>query len=588
MDGQPYVIPTAYGRVGDDLYIHGSAASRMLRELSKGVDVCVTVTLVDGLVLARSAFHHSINYRSVVILGKATLVEAAGEKDRALEAITEHIIHGRWPEVRWPNELELKATSVLKLPINEASAKVRTGPPIDDEEDYEMTVWAGVVPLALTYGPPIADDRLAGRRCEFPTTSSTKTEMAKRNSSYGWVIVAVSTLALVVSNGLAIGGLPPFYKPIREEFVAIGAVDAARAESFIANAANITFLMSGVFSLLGGWLVTRFSLKPLMVIGCVLLGGGLIVHSQAATAETVYLSRFLMGASLGFIGVAPNVVLVSAWFTKKRGTALGIMLTGTSIGGVIIPLIAQPLIASTGWRTAMLWISALVWLVLLPVVLFAVKEKKPAKTAQDNADGMSLGEALLTPIFWALAACAALIFYPIFVTSQQFILYLQSPRIGLSAETAAFAQSALFAVSVGGKFLAGFFSDIFRSVRVLAACAFVMLVASFTLFGLSASNWAWFLLPFALGYGGTFVLIQRLTADLFGRREAGKILGLITLIEVIGAVIGGRITGHLADLHGGDYRTAFRAVIIACALAFAASLLVLILNRKRLSMDESL
>lgn len=159
-DGQPYVIPTAYGRAGEDLYIHGSAASRMLRELSKEVDVCVTVTLVDGLVLARSAFHHSINYRSVVILGKATLVTETDEKGRALEAITEHIVHGRWPDIRWPNEIELKATSVLKLPITEASAKVRTGPPIDDEEDYAMNVWAGVLPLSLTYGEPIADDRL--------------------------------------------------------------------------------------------------------------------------------------------------------------------------------------------------------------------------------------------------------------------------------------------------------------------------------------------------------------------------------------------------------------------------------------------
>lgn len=161
VDGQPYVIPTAYGRIGDDLFIHGSAASRMLREMSKSVDVCVTVTIVDGLVLARSAFHHSINYRSVVILGKATLVTEAEEKNTALEAITEHIVHGRWPDVRWPNEVELKATSVIKLPINEASAKVRTGPPVDDEEDYAMDVWAGVVPLSLAYGPPIADDRLA-------------------------------------------------------------------------------------------------------------------------------------------------------------------------------------------------------------------------------------------------------------------------------------------------------------------------------------------------------------------------------------------------------------------------------------------
>jgi nitroimidazol reductase NimA-like FMN-containing flavoprotein (pyridoxamine 5'-phosphate oxidase superfamily) len=132
----------------------------MLRNLAKGVDVCVTVTLVDGLVLARSAFHHSINYRSVVVLGKATLVEDAAEKDKALEAFTEHIIPGRWPEIRWPNELELKATSVLKLPIEEASAKIRVGDPKDDEEDYTMDVWAGVLPLVTVPGEPIADSRL--------------------------------------------------------------------------------------------------------------------------------------------------------------------------------------------------------------------------------------------------------------------------------------------------------------------------------------------------------------------------------------------------------------------------------------------
>ena len=160
VDGQPYVIPTGYARIGDDLYIHGSAASRMLRNLSKGVDVCVTVTLVDGLVLARSAFHHSINYRSVVILGKAELVEDREEKDKVLEAFTEHIIPGRWADIRGPNDLEMKATSVLKLPIEEASAKVRTGGPKDDDEDYEMNVWAGVLPLSVRPGEPVADDVL--------------------------------------------------------------------------------------------------------------------------------------------------------------------------------------------------------------------------------------------------------------------------------------------------------------------------------------------------------------------------------------------------------------------------------------------
>ncbi len=160
VDGQPYVIPTGFARIGDDLMIHGSSASRMMRSLADGVDVCVTVTLVDGLVLARSAFHHSVNYRSVVILGKAEVVTEPGEKNKALEAFTEHIVRGRWADVRWPTELELKATTVLKLPINEASAKIRTGDPVDDDEDYAMDVWAGVLPLKIQAGTPIDDTKL--------------------------------------------------------------------------------------------------------------------------------------------------------------------------------------------------------------------------------------------------------------------------------------------------------------------------------------------------------------------------------------------------------------------------------------------
>ena len=160
VDGQPFVIPTGYARVGDTLYIHGSQASRMLRTLSNGVDACVTVTLVDGLVLARSAFHHSINYRSVVVFGRASLVVDRQEKSDALFAFSEQVVKGRWDDVREPTESELKQTSVLSLPLLEASAKVRTGPPIDDEEDYAMSVWAGVIPLRLVADEPIADPRL--------------------------------------------------------------------------------------------------------------------------------------------------------------------------------------------------------------------------------------------------------------------------------------------------------------------------------------------------------------------------------------------------------------------------------------------
>jgi len=159
-DGQPFVIPTGYGRVGDSLYIHGSAASRMLRRVDEGIPVCVTVTLLDGLVLARSIFNHSMNYRSVVVLGTARAVTDGKEKLEALRLLSEHILPGRWAESRQPNEKELKATSILQLPIEEFSAKVRQGPAIDDEDDYSFATWAGVVPLNLVAGEPIDDDRL--------------------------------------------------------------------------------------------------------------------------------------------------------------------------------------------------------------------------------------------------------------------------------------------------------------------------------------------------------------------------------------------------------------------------------------------
>jgi uncharacterized protein len=159
VDGQPFVIPTAFGRAGDNLYLHGSAASRMLRRLNEGIPVCVTVTLLDGLVLARSVFNHSMNYRSVVVLGTATAVEDREEKVAALQTIAEHILRGRWADSRQPTEKELKATLVMRLPIQEFSSKIRTGPPIDDEEDYSFPTWAGVIPLEMVAGNPIRDER---------------------------------------------------------------------------------------------------------------------------------------------------------------------------------------------------------------------------------------------------------------------------------------------------------------------------------------------------------------------------------------------------------------------------------------------
>ena len=160
INGQPFVIPTLFGRQDETLYLHGSAASRMLRELEQGIAACVTVTLVDGLVLARSAFHHSMNYRSVVAFGTARKIQDDSAKENALRIVSERVVAGRWNDVRPPTPKELKATTVLALEIEEASAKVRTGPPKDDEEDYALPIWAGVVPITMQQGIAISDPRL--------------------------------------------------------------------------------------------------------------------------------------------------------------------------------------------------------------------------------------------------------------------------------------------------------------------------------------------------------------------------------------------------------------------------------------------
>jgi nitroimidazol reductase NimA-like FMN-containing flavoprotein (pyridoxamine 5'-phosphate oxidase superfamily) len=171
-EGQPHVIPTLHARVGEEVYFHGSAASRTIRALRAGAPACLTVTLLDGLVLARSAVHHSVNYRSVVVLGTARPIEGLSERRQAMRAFTERLIPGRWQEVRPPTDKELKAIHVLALPLDEASAKIRIGPPLDDEADYALTTWAGVIPLHTRAGAPIPDPRLAGGIAPTPTVGN--------------------------------------------------------------------------------------------------------------------------------------------------------------------------------------------------------------------------------------------------------------------------------------------------------------------------------------------------------------------------------------------------------------------------------
>jgi MFS family permease len=412
-----------------------------------------------------------------------------------------------------------------------------------------------------------------------------------RKFFYGWVIVAVATLALVVSNGLSIGGIPAFYKTIREDFVASGAVGAGSAESFIAFGATLTFGLAGFLSPIAGWLIQRFRLKTLMITGCLVLGGALIIHAYATNALTVYVARALMGVSLCLVGVLPSIVLVSNWFVRRRGLALGILLTGTSIGGVVIPQIATPLITVYGWRTAMIAVSMLVWIVLLPAVLLLVKDRPgdigalpdgevAASTSSASAatSGLTFAQALRTPLFWTLALCAAAVFYPIFVSTQQFIL--QAAKIGLSPQRASFGLSSLFFVSVLGKFLFGWLSDRFPPTRVMLACCLVMFASTLVLLNLTTSTIFAFLIPFGFGYGGTFVLLQRIAADYFGNRDYPKILGVLIVIETVGASIGGLVTGRMADSAGGDYTKAFYAVIAVSGFAFLLVVVLEILSRR--------
>ena len=422
------------------------------------------------------------------------------------------------------------------------------------------------------------------------------TETNKNRFFYGWIIVGISTFSLVISNGLSIGGLPVFYKPIQEDLLNLGTVTAQTKDAVTGLAAGLTFLLAGIFSFFIGQIIHKIGARWLMAAGCLVLGSGLVFYSFATKPLDVYLSHSMLGLSLGLVGVLIQTVLISNWFRRRRGLAMGIVLTGTSFGGALIPVAATPLIANYGWRTALQILSLLVWVLLLPAVIFLVRDKAQDVGANFDGDsstadstniktpptlsGYTFGEALKSPVFWVLGLCAALIFYPIFTISQQFNLYLQN-TVGVSKEAASVAQSLLFVTSVGGKFLFGWLCDRFPTRKVIMICCGVMFLSTLMLLGfLTPGTIFIFLIPFGLGYGGTFVLIQLLTVESFGLRDIGKILGAITLIETFGGFLGSVSTGRLASANNGDYTLAFYGVTIAAGLAFLSTFLVNILSKK--------
>lgn len=389
----------------------------------------------------------------------------------------------------------------------------------------------------------------------------------KRDSiSYGWVIVAVATLALLISNGLSIGGIPVYYKFVQQDLIASGAVPEAQIQSVYGTAPALTFLLAGFLAPFAGFLVERLRPRLMMIIGCFILGAGLVVYSQASSATMVYLSHALLGTSLGFVGVLVNTVLVSGWFSRNRGLALGIVLTGTSFGGVLVPQVATPLTAAYGWRFSMAAVSLVVWMVLLPAVVFLVKDPAVVTGADtskgaEETPGYSLPQAIQTPFFWIFSLCAALVFYALFVVTQQLNLYLQSPKVGFSPSEAAGVQSLLFLLSIIGKFAYGFLADKFSAIRVLLISVTTMFMSTLAFLSLDDVTVYVFAALFGLNYGGTFVLLQLLIADYFGQKEYGKILGAITVIETMGGAAGTYITSRIADANSGDYHTAFLLLI---------------------------
>lgn len=413
---------------------------------------------------------------------------------------------------------------------------------------------------------------------------------------YGWVIVAVGILALIVSNGLSINGIPIFYKFVQGDLVNSGAIQQDKIQSVYGIAPALTLLLSGFFSPIAGYLLQHFNSRKMMIIGCFILGSGLLIYSQTTSATFVYTAHILLGTSLGFVGVLVTTVLVSNWFTKKRGTALGIVLTGTSFGGVFIPMISTPLIEAYGWRWAMILVSLIIWIFLLPAIIFLVRnrpsdmgllpdgETQSLENIEDatknELNGFTLTESLKTPMFWVLSLCAALIFYAIFVVSQQLNLYLQSPKVGFTPAQASFVQSLLFFFSIFGKLFFGFLSDKFAANRVMLISATMMFLSTLAFLNFNEKTVYPFAILFGLTYGGTFVLLQLLVADYFGLKEYGKILGSLIVIETIGGALGTIVTGRIADANGGDFTVAFYALIIVSGLALATVVLLNLMFKK--------
>jgi MFS family permease len=397
---------------------------------------------------------------------------------------------------------------------------------------------------------------------------------------YGWWGIVLPTFVVIwITNALTLAGIAVFDRAILDEL--------ALSRGALKFGDTLQLLASAALAPVGGWIADRYGVRPAMVAGALLLAGGLYAYSLIDTLGQLYLLRIVLGASLAGAGLVVCVTIVSRWFVSRRGLALGLMLSGTSLGNALIPQLNTWLIGQHGWRDA-LQIVCLVPLVLLPLVLFAIKEwpervglaplgagaAAPAALAARGgppAAGYEFAAAIRTANFWLIGIAAFCTFYSILGLSGNLFLHMQD--LGYDATGAAQAFFPLFLMGLVGKLGAGAISEFLPRKAVFALCLGLMLAGAVMLATLDpALVWAALWL-FGLGWGGNYTMLQALVADVFGARSLGRILGAITVIDATGGAIGPWTTGMAYDA-AGDYGLGFGIMAGLIAIAFVAAMLV--------------
>jgi MFS family permease len=393
---------------------------------------------------------------------------------------------------------------------------------------------------------------------------------------YGWIIAVASGVILLVTNGMTLAGLNVFDKPLLEALSQVSGEPVSLASLKTRDA--ITLAVSGLMAPLAGAAADRFGVRPLMVLGALLLSAGYFLYSTVDSLSDIYGIHVLFASALASSGLVVNVILVSRWFVKDRGLALGIALAGTSLGNGTLPPLNAALMAEVGWRSAFVWTSVLP-LLLIPIILFVVRERPPNLDSQQRATGpgagasanpvsFTLGAALRTTNFWVLALIAMFTFFAIIGTQAHLNLFMLGR--GYSQMDAGLSYTVLFYLGLIGKIASGFIADRLGRKRVFSSTIAIM-AGGATLLTLPGSDVLWAgLVLFGLGWGGLYTLLQLLAADYFGPQHLGKILGAITVLDTLGGGLGPPLIGAIRD-NTGSYTQAFTLVTGLVLLALILS-----------------